>query len=56
MLAGVTVGACGDDSGDPSTVALDDPFTGTVTAVDGDDIDLAAFDDKDLVVWFWAPW
>ena len=56
VLVGVTAVACGSDAGDPTTVALDDPFTGTVMTVDGGQVDLGTFEDKDLVVWFWAPW
>ena len=56
VLVGVTAGACGRDGGSPTTVALDDPFAGTAMTVEGGQVDLGAFDDKDLVVWFWAPW
>ena len=56
ILVGVAAGACGSDGGDPSTVALDDPFNGTAMTVDGAQVDLGTFADEDLVVWFWAPW
>jgi hypothetical protein len=31
-------------------------FTGTATTLDGEEVDLADFAERDLVVWFWAPW
>jgi hypothetical protein len=31
-------------------------FTGTATTLDGEEVDLADFAARDLVVWFWAPW
>lgn len=31
-------------------------FTGEATTVDGSSFDLGPLANKDLVVWFWAPW
>ncbi len=31
-------------------------LTGTATAINGETFDLGTLVDKDLVVWFWAPW
>ena len=31
-------------------------FERTAETVTGDQVDLAAYADRDLVVWFWAPW
>jgi len=60
-LAAVLAGACGgsDDDGPSAAPAADlDPaaLTATATSVDGDQVDLAGYADRDLVVWFWAPW
>jgi len=55
MLAGAGCGS--DPSAEPDPAGLDPAiFDQTVSAVSGDDVDLAAFADRDLVVWFWAPW
>jgi hypothetical protein len=62
MLAGLmailVVVGCGMDMGDDqaASTADGDMFEGTATTVDGEEVDLAAFADRDLVVWFWAPW
>ncbi|MGH1491836.1 MAG: hypothetical protein ACRBK7_21005 [Acidimicrobiales bacterium] len=31
-------------------------FSGTATTISGESFDLGTLADKDLVVWFWAPW
>jgi hypothetical protein len=31
-------------------------FAGSGSSIDGDDVALSAFADRDLVVWFWSPW
>jgi hypothetical protein len=55
LLAG-----CGSGGGAPAARAagaLDaDVFAGVAPTVDGDELDLASLADRDLVVWFWAPW
>jgi hypothetical protein len=49
---------CGDGREGTETEATvnDDAFDGVATTVDGDEVALADFADRDLVVWFWAPW
>lgn len=60
MLAVAT--ACGaertETAADGGTGNVLDPsvLTGEATTIAGDTVDLAAFADQDLVVWFWAPW
>lgn len=49
--------ACGTERDDSTAAVLDASIlTGDATTVSGDTVDLAAFADQDLVVWFWAPW
>ncbi len=55
--------ACGGSDQDDTTAAasagpvLDaSVLTGEATTISGETVDLAAFADQDLVVWFWAPW
>jgi hypothetical protein len=59
VAAALLAAGCGG-SGAPDVERADalDPaaLTGTVSTVDGDDLDLAAFAGRDLVVWFWSPW
>lgn len=31
-------------------------FVGQATSIDGQSVDLAGLADKDLILWFWAPW
>jgi hypothetical protein len=55
----LVLAACGGSSAPEARPAGDvDPaaFTGSASTVTGDDVELAAFADRDLVVWFWAPW
>ena len=59
LLAAVALlAACGDDApaarpaGPVDLVA----FTRTAETITGDRIELAGYADRDLVVWFWAPW
>ena len=65
LLSAVAVGAlllagCGDDGGGPSVEAASDvdpgALTGTAATVDGGTVELGDYADRDLVVWFWAPW
>jgi len=49
--SGAAAGAPGDGQKlDPSVLS------GTATTADGQSFDLGTLADKDLVVWFWAPW
>ena len=59
VLSALLLGACGDggtaseaEGGGFDPSALDR----VVTTVSGDDLDLAGYADRDLVLWFWAPW
>jgi hypothetical protein len=59
VVALLGVSACGGSSAPEARPAGDiDPaaFTGSASTVTGDEVELAAFADRDLVVWFWAPW
>lgn len=57
VLLLVTAAACGGGSEPRAAGPLDeDAFAGEVAAVEGGTIDLSAFADQDLVVWFWSPW
>jgi hypothetical protein len=47
--------ACGDDEGSSESGAAID-FSGEASTVDGGQVDLGDHADRDLVVWFWAPW
>ena len=51
-------GCGGSDAPEARTVGDLDPivFTRTADTVTGDRIELADYADRDLVVWFWAPW
>ena len=52
----------GGDDGDEGAPTPDGPrldpavLSGEVNTVDGATFDLATVANKDLVVWFWAPW
>jgi hypothetical protein len=63
VLAGfaLVAAACGGSDtdtagGDAGTVLDASALTGTATTVSGASFDLGTLADKDLVVWFWAPW
>ena len=59
IAAVLALAACGGSSAPEARPGGDvDPaaFTGSASTVTGDDVDLAAYADRDLVVWFWAPW
>lgn len=47
-----------ETSGEPFGDQMLDPatFAGQATSVDGETVELSALADKDLVLWFWAPW
>lgn len=34
----------------------DDAFDVVAPTIDGDEADLRRYAERDLVVWFWAPW
>ena len=57
-LALALLAACGSEApearpaGDADLAA----FTRTAETITGDRIELAGYADRDLVVWFWAPW
>jgi hypothetical protein len=57
LLAVMAIVGCGaaDEDATESTVGPE-MFTGTATTLDGEEVDLADFAARDLVVWFWAPW
>ena len=57
LLIGLVAG-CGGDAAEPqATGPLDaDAFTGEAEAIGGGTVELSAFADQDLVVWFWSPW
>ena len=61
LAVAVLVG-CGDGSDPPTAVPAGDggadlaAFDRTAETVTGDRVELAAYADRDLVVWFWAPW
>lgn len=62
----LTAAACGGTDADTEVAAsggfegesmLDaSVLNGTVSDVNGAEVDLGTLADKDLVVWFWAPW
>ncbi len=65
-VVGLVSAACGDGATEADDSAAAAQFastqldasvlSGTATTVSGESFDLAALGDKDLVVWFWAPW
>ena len=57
LLVALAAGCGGGDAEPQAAGALDeDAFTGEVQAVEGGTVELSAFADQDLVVWFWSPW
>ena len=60
VAAAVLVG-CGDGSDPPEARPAGNDvelaaFGRTAETVTGEQVELAAYADRDLVVWFWAPW
>lgn len=68
MLAAVALVAAACGSADESLTATEtvapadgpilaaDVLTGQATTIDGESFELGSLAEKDLVVWFWAPW
>ena len=61
VAVALLVGCGGGDDGAGSSGSTDstvaaDAFDGAAPTVDGGEVDLADFGERDLVVWFWAPW
>jgi hypothetical protein len=59
LLLACALSACG--GGDDVAVApagdlAADAFSVVVPSVGGDDVDLAGYAGRDLVLWFWSPW
>lgn len=63
VLLAVVAAACGSDepataaeaSGDTDVLGAE-TFDGEAMSIGGETIELAGLADKDLVLWFWAPW
>ena len=57
VLIGLVAGCGGGDASPQDAAPLDaDALSGQAESVAGGSVDLSAFADQDLVVWFWAPW
>jgi hypothetical protein len=57
LLIGLVAGCGGGDAEPRAAGPLDeDTFTGEAEAIGGGTVELSAFADQDLVVWFWSPW
>jgi hypothetical protein len=58
LLPLALVVACGggEGSSEPAEPAAAIDFSGEAPTVDGGRVDLGDYADRDLVVWFWAPW
>ena len=60
LAAAVLLVGCGGGSDPPEAAPASDldpgVFEQTAQTVTGEQVELAAFADRDLVVWFWAPW
>lgn len=60
LAVAVVLVGCGGGSGPPEARSVSDvdpvAFTRTAETVTGERLELAAYADADLVVWFWAPW
>jgi hypothetical protein len=57
LIAALVIVGCGGSGDEPTASTVDpDAFVGTASTVGGEQIDLAVFAERDLVVWFWAPW
>jgi hypothetical protein len=57
LLVGVLTGCGGGDAEPQASGPLDeDAFSGEAAAIGGGRVELSAFADQDLVVWFWSPW
>jgi hypothetical protein len=57
LALALLVAACGDSEEPRAADPLDaDTFAGEAETVEGGTLDLGTLADRDLVVWFWAPW
>ena len=56
VLMGLMAGCGGCESLQAAGPLDRDAFSGEAEAVAGGTVDLSAFADQDLVVWFWSPW
>ena len=56
--AALVVAACGGGEADVEQAddLPEDPFDVVAPSVTGDDVDLAAYAGRDVVLWFWSPW
>ncbi len=56
----VLVAGCGGGSGEvavePSGDLAADVFDVVAPSIGGDDLDLAGYAGRDVVLWFWSPW
>lgn len=54
----VLVAGCGSDEEPAATgdVLAAEVFDAEATTIDGEPFDLGELADRDLVLWFWAPW
>ena len=57
-LTAIGLTGCGGGNAEPQASGpLDeDAFSGEAEAIGGGSVELSAFADQDLVVWFWSPW
>jgi len=56
LLFAIAMVGCTNTEPDTEALPTADALTGTAQTIDGQTIDLAAYQNSDLVVWFWAPW
>jgi len=57
LLIGLVTGCGGGDAEPRATGPLgEDAFSAEAEAIGGGTVELSAFADQDLVVWFWSPW
>jgi hypothetical protein len=58
LLAAFMAGCGGGGGAEPQAAGPlgGDAFAGEPDAIVGGTVELSAFADQDLVVWFWSPW
>lgn len=59
LALGLFIAACSSTEDEPAaqeTSGGASALVGEVETIDGPVLDLAEFQNQDLVLWFWAPW